>query len=545
MRWARPKCDREQMVLFATRLDDALQQDHMVRVVDQVMDRIDWRPMENLYHQTLGQPPIHPRILSAVILYGLICRIRACRKLEEALHIRIDFRWLAHGMAIDHTTLSEFRRKHPEQLRDLFVQLVMIGKEMGLVTFERIAFDGTRVRAANRQTGSRTPARLRELKAKLQEEFDRLSEKADAEDAEDEEVFASNTNNKTADQSAADATSQASDQANNKDNNTPDPQQRLKQIEQAKEKVNAALAELDKIDNAPEKAPARIPITDPESRITKCKEGGFAPNYTPTATVDCDSGMIVDQTVIPQSNESDQLVPTIEQVQQDFGLDKPVPEVLADGLMATGENIEACEDRGVNLFSPVPGAHEGHNPAVRDDLAKPVPADAIKSLPMRNVTIDGSKQQRFDKQAFVYVDADDVYRCPQGEALTKSSSYRTTDAGKLVRRTRYRAPETSCSSCPLASQCLSGKAKFRQIDRGEHESAIDRQKAKMRESDSQSIYGSRRSVGERPFAVIKHVFGLRQFLTRGLSRVRQEWSWATLAFNVLQLMRHLERGSSP
>ncbi len=182
---------------------------------------------------------------------------------------------------------------------------------------------------------------------------------------------------------------------------------------------------------------------------------------------------------------------------------------------------------------------------MRDDLTRPVPADATGSLPMRNVTIDGKKTQRFDKQAFIYVEDEDVYRCPQGEALTKSSSYTTTEAGKPVQRTRYRACETACSSCPLAAQCLSGKAKFRQIDRGEYDADIERQKSKMQQPESASTYATRRSVGERPFAVIKQVYGVRQFLTRGLSRVRQEWTWASLAFNLEILLGHLARSSVP
>jgi len=544
VRWAQPECDRDQMVLFASRLDEAVGKEHLVRVVDQILGRVDWRPMENLYHQTLGQPPIHPRVMCSVILYGLICRIRASRKLEEALQVRLDFRWLAHGMSIDHTTLSEFRRKHPEQLRDLFVQVVLIGKELGLVTFQRIAFDGTRVRASNRRTGTRTPDQLREMKKKLQEEFDRLSEKADAEDSEDEEVFAASGR----DSGTSGTDSDTSGQQSGDDDPLSDSQQReqrLREIEQAQAKVDAALAELEKIENSPEKTPARLPVTDPESRLSKNKEGGFAPNFTPTATVDCDSGMIIDETVIPQSNESGELLPTIKQVENDYGLAGPVPEVLADGLMATGENLRDCEDAGVNLFSPVPGAHTGENPAVRDDLTRPVPADAIGSLPMRNVTIDGRKTQRFDKQAFIYVEDEDVYRCPQGEALTKSSSYTTTEAGKPVQRTRYRAAETSCSSCPLAALCLSGKAKFRQIDRGEYDADIERQKSKMQQPESASTYATRRSVGERPFAVIKQDYGVRQFLTRGLSRVRQEWTWASMAFNLEILIGHLARASVP
>ena len=361
VRRAQPECDRDQMVLFASGLDEVVGPDHVVRVVDQVMDRVDWRPMENFYHQKLGEPPIHPRVLCAVILYGLICRIRACRTLEEALEVRLDFRWLAQGRSIDHSTLSEFRRKHPEQLRGLFVPLVLIGKEQGLVTFNRIAIDGTRVRAANRRTGSRTRDQLREVQENLQEEFERLSEKADSEDSEDAEVFA-------ASETSTDTTRDASG-----DDDTSDRQQRLKEIEEAQAKVDAALAELE----------------------------------------------------------------TIEQVQHDFGLADAVPDVLADGLMATGENLRGCVEQNVTLYSPVPGAHAGENPAVRDNLATPVPADAIASL--RNVTIDGGKEQRFDKQAFVYDDAEDVYHCPQGETLMKSSSYKTIEAGKEVSRTRYRA----------------------------------------------------------------------------------------------------------
>lgn len=528
MGWAKPKTARDQMVLFPSRLDEVVESGHSVRVVDQVLDRIDWGPMERLYHQRQGQPPIHPRILCSVILYGLICRIRASRKLEEALQMRLDFRWLAHDMSIDHTTLSEFRRKHPAQLRDLFVQIVLIGKQLGLVTFERIAFDGTRVRASNRRTGTRSPAQLREQKTALQAEFDRLSEKADSEDTKDDEVF--------------DLSSSANDSGKK---SQPDIQQQLKQIEQAQATVDAALAESDKIDNSRETTPKRLPITDPESRFTKNKDGGFAPNYTPTATVDCASGMIVDQTVIAQSNESDELLPTMAQVQSDYGLEGPVCEVLADGLMATGENLQACEEQGVNLFSPVPRTHKGDNPAVREDLTKPVAAESIKFLPMRNVRIKGRKEQRFDKQAFVYDAEADACRCPQGEALTKSSTYQTTDAGRPIQRTRYRASESVCSSCPLAGQCLSGRSKFRQVDRGEHEAPIERQKAKMRQDDAQEIYATRKSVGERPFAAIKQVFGLRQFLTRGLESVRQEWSWSASAFNLQLLVGSLMRGASP
>ena len=526
MRWAQPPENRNQLVLFSTKLDSIIEEGHTVRIIDQLLGRLDWHHLESTYHGRLGQPPIHPRILCAVILYGLMCRIRASRKLEEALQVRVDFRWLAHGMSIDHTTLSEFRRKHAEELRQLFVQVVLVGQEMGVVQFKCIGFDGTRIRSNNRKSGTRTPAELRQAKQDLQAEFDRLNQKADEEDAQDEEAFG---NHGGPDDSSGELSSE----------------ERQKQLEQAQERVDAALAELDKIEHSTEKTPTRLPITDPESRLSKTKEGGFAPSYTPTTTVDIGGGLIVDQTVIAQSNESGELMSTITQVSEDYGLDGPVEQALADGLMATGENLDACETMGVDLYSPVPRAHKGDNPALREDPSEPVPANEVDSLPMKKVRIKRKQEQRFDKQAFVYDAEADVYWCPAGKSLIHSSHYETTSAGKKVTRDRYRADPKACASCLLSPRCLTGQAGYRQIDRGEYDDAIDRQVAKMKQPDSAQIYSQRRHAGERPFAVIKQLFGARQFLTRGLSSVQQEWCWLTTAFNIHRLVGHIRSGVRP
>ena len=512
MRWAQAAVSRDQLVLFTTKLDDIIKPDDPVRAVDRVLGQVDWQPMEAIYNGRLGQPPIHPRILCGVILYGLISRIRASRKLEEALIVRTDFRWLAHGMSIDHTTISEFRRKHPQQLRELFVQIVLIGQKMGLVKFKRLGFDGTRVRSNNRKTGTRTPEQLKKAKEELAEQFDRLTAKADREDEQDEESFG-NDNSSPASESLSD-------------------QQRLEELRRMQGKVDAALDELEKIQQSTETTPKRLPITDPQSRLSKTKEGSFAPSYTPTATVDIDSGMIVDEAVIAQSNEASELIGTIKQVSEDYRLDGPVDEVLADALMATGENLAACEELGVDLYSPVPGAHTQENPAAREDLSEPVPASQIDSLPTKTI----KKETRFGKQAFVYDAQANVYWCPAGKTLVHSSSYQTTQAGKSIHRERFRSSAEKCSGCRFASKCLRGQAKYRQIDRGEHDDAIDRQVDKMKQAESSEKYSARRHAGERPFAVIKQVFGVRQFLTRGLETVSQEWRWASIAFNLLHLI---------
>ena len=120
-----------------------------------------------IYDLRRGQPPIPPRVIASIILYGNLTRIRSSRKLEEALQVRLDFRWLVEGRSIDHTTISNFRRSNADSLCDTFVQMGMLARQLGWMTLEVLAFDGTRVRANNRRRGSRTPDELRKMKEEL------------------------------------------------------------------------------------------------------------------------------------------------------------------------------------------------------------------------------------------------------------------------------------------------------------------------------------------------------------------------------------------
>jgi len=104
--WARSPEVRDQVVLFAERLDEAIPPDHSVRLLDAILERLDWSKWEACYHGRLGQPPIHPQVLAAALLYGLLKRVRSSRALEEALIVRLDFRWLVEGRTIDHSTLK-------------------------------------------------------------------------------------------------------------------------------------------------------------------------------------------------------------------------------------------------------------------------------------------------------------------------------------------------------------------------------------------------------------------------------------------------------
>ena len=405
--WAKPPQDRSQWVLFPERLDEAVASDHLVRLLDDILCRLDWTSWEATYHVNRGQPAIPPRVLAGVILYGLLTRIRSSRGLEDALTVRWDFRWLVEGRTIDHTTLSEFRRKHPEELKNLFVQIGLVAREMGWLSLELLAFDGTRIRANNRKSGTRTPERLREMREELAAKFAELEAQAAAADARDDEVFGSQSPHELSEE--------------------------LADVPRRRDQVDAALAELKRIEDANETQPKRIPLTDPESRLTPNKTGGFAPNDTPLATVDVESGLIVSADVIAMTDEDKHLLPALEDVKESFDLEELPPEVLADGMMASGENLADLAERNVTLYSPIPSKDQTDNPALREDPRQPVAEADWDRLPIKTVTGKGTKQkqQQLDKSAFVSDEERDCYWCPQGKRCRTS----TPRASKNLRGT--------------------------------------------------------------------------------------------------------------
>lgn len=515
MEWAQAAEPREALVLFPTKLDEVIPSNHSVRFLDAILRKIDWKPWEARYKLSKGMPPIHPRTLSGIVLYGLMKRIRTSRSLEDALHVRTDFRWLAEGITVDHTTICKFRQTNSDALKDLFVQIGMIAREMGHMSLLQLGYDGTRIRASNRRSGTRTPDEIQQAKKELESQYEE-HEKA-IEEAQTKEDQSFDTASKI------------------------DSGKKKQSLQDQIKKIDTALAELKNIEDEGKQIPDRLPITDPGSRIAKNKEGGFAPNYNPTATVDINSGLIAECDVIRGTDEQSHMVEAVERVRENFqlGSEKSI-DVLADGLMATGENISQCLDKNIQFFSP---AGE-KNPAYRDDPSQPLSEEQIARLPLRGKPPKaGEKDTRtFDKAAFLYDSENDVYWCPTGQKLER---YYESKDHRGDPRYGYRADKQICAGCPLKNQCFKNSRNQygRRIESGEHEQVKQAHTAKMQEPESRETYKRRAPATERAFATIKNVFGARRFLTRGLSKVRDEWRWLSCANNIFRLM-HLAQARS-
>jgi transposase len=503
--WAKPGLDRLQAMLFYPTLDECISQDHPVRALDEILRGLDWSAWTQEYNGRVGQPAIPPWVMAGVILYGLMRRIRSSRQLEYACGNNIDFMWLAEGRTIDHDTLCKFRTRFKEPLKQLFKQIGRLAMEMGFIRLLEVAFDGTRVKANASRFHTWTAEKVAVVLQELETQMAKMLSDAETADASDASLL----------------------------EDWP-PQAMSPELAAAKakqEKLQEALEALREADAARKKngvkTPAQLPMADTDSSVMPNKEGGYAPNYTPVAATDGAQGFIVDCDVIGSPNEHNELLPSMDRIEENFG--QTPASVSADKAFGTGHNLEGMEERKVDFHTPAesPEPQEG-NPAKREDPRQPVGEQDRPNLPRND-------KQRLDKSCFVYDAASDMYFCPMG----KEMPYRETkkeNGSQGPKETRIYACK-DCASCPLATVCLDPKAKRgRTISRDGYEPARARMHAKMQTEAGRTTYNRRMHIGETQFAIIKHILGVRQFLLRGLEKVRTEWCWVCTAYNLKKLI---------
>ena len=501
--WAKPGLDRRQTLLLYPTLDDCISDDHPVRMLDEILQACDWSTWEAEYHGSRGQPPIPPRVMAGAILYGLMRRIRSSRQLEYACGHHFDFLWLVEGRSIDHDTFCKFRTRFKEPLKKLFKQIGRLAMQLGLIQLVEVAFDGTRVKANASRFHTWTAAKVEAMLSELEQQAARLLDEAEVDDAS-----ASGENAKPLSPELA------------------DPAQR-------REKLLAALAQLRVADKArkrdgvdPQRTPAQIAPADPEARLMPNKEGGYAPNYTPTAAVDGANGMIVDCAVIDVPKENGVFLESMDRIAENF--ERSPLRAMADTAMGTIANLEGMETRNIDFYTPVESpSPEPGNPALREEPRLPVAEADWSKLPRNS-------HKKLDKSCFLYDEAANCYYCPLGKILKYYHPRKRQRIGGRITLWTYRCRE--CANCPLASACLGSKCKRgRTVSRDGSEPLRAKMAAKLNTAEGRHIYHRRFHLAETPFAVLKGAMGIRQFLLRGLEKVRTEWRWACTAYNLKKL----------
>jgi len=512
--WNQAPFPRDQILLFRETLGDRIPENHTVRLFAEILDGLDWSSWERHYVLVAGQPPIHPKVMAGVIIYGLTHGLRSSRRLEWACGNAIDFMWLVEGRTIDHSTFCDFRTKFKRELKDLFRQIGRVAMHLGLISLNQVALDGTRVRANSSPHATASAQTLEERLKILDEQIEKMLAEADHVDQQDKDLFGDNVSPNTLPMALAEL------------------KKRQAKLSKALEAANKADARRAKRKSTSKRS-AKVPVADPDSAIMPNKEGGYAPNFNPIAAADGECGMIVDADVLNEMKEGETVIPTVERIESSFG--RPPEQFLADSTFGTGSNLSGLADRGIEAVMPVEQTKLPHeNPAERADPTRPVAEEDWAKLPRRAQT------KKLDRAAFVYDEKKDCYHCPLGREL--AFDYIKMQARDTGEASAYRVYTCgSCEGCGLASDCLMGKSKRRTVSHDQHEAVRRKVALRVKTESGKKTYARRAHLAETPNGFIKEVLGLRQFLLRGLDKVRTEWLWACTAFNIRKLMIAMEK----
>jgi transposase len=512
--WDEAPLPRDQIVLIATTLGDRIPDDHPVRLFYEILASLDWSGWERHYCRVAGQPAIPPMIVGGAILYGMSHGIRSSRRLEWACGNAVDFMWLVEGRHIDHSTFCHFRTRFDRELKDVFRQIGRLAMSMGLARLNQVALDGPRVRANSSRHATASAKTLEERVQVLNAQIEEMFAAAQQADQQDPDLFGEAVSAHTLPPELADL------------------KRRQAALQKALEAARKIDAKRQQRKDAPKKA-AKVPVADVESSVLPNKEGGYAPNHTPMAAVDGQNGLIVDCDVLAAGTvEAEAVIPTVERIEANFGA---VPEqLLADAAFPTGQNLTDLESRGVEPVMPAePARLDEQNPAQRADPTVPVAEADWPKLPKN------PQSKKLDKAAFIYDAGQDGYYCPMGRRM--EPTHVTRDRKQCGDSIYQIYTGSNCGGCPLAGECLGKKAQSRSVARDQHESAREALVARMKTSAARATYARRAWIAETPNAVIKAWMGLRQFLLRGLDKVRTEWRWACTAYNLRKMVTIVAR----
>ena len=292
-----------------------------------------------------GRAATDPQLLIALWLYATIEGVGCGRELAKLCVESDPYKWLRGGVSLNYHTLNDFRVGHEEALDDLLTQMIAVLTEAQIVSVERIAQDGTRIRAS---AGANSFGERETLEKHLE---------------------AARAHVEAVKQAAADPTRSAQQKAA-RERGARDRQERLEQALVELEKVEQAKAQAK--DKAVKAHPARASSTDPEARMMRMPDGGMRPAYNVELATACDSRAIVGVQVTNAGSDAGQDAAMRDQVEE--RADEAVEEQLMDGDFLTLEGIERAAVDEVALYVPAP---KSRKPGVNPYAPKPTDSEAV------------------------------------------------------------------------------------------------------------------------------------------------------------------------
>ena len=361
------EANRKQMILRAEDLDGLIGPEHAARAIWRVLEGMElgrfYAPIK-AREGSAGRDATDPRLLLALWLYGLSEGVNSARELERLCEVHAAYRWICGGVSVNYHTLSDFRSGSGAALDELLSEVLAVLMHKRLLKLYRVAQDGTRVRAS---AGAGSFRRKRTLERCLKEARAHLA--ALAREAEHPE-------------SGPNARARAA-----RERAAREREQRIEQALGELERLGAAKAQAR---NHPQrKGEVRASSTDPEARVMKLGDGGFASAYNLQFATDSESRIIVGVRATNSGADSRQLEPMQQEIERRTGA---IPKQhLVDGGYMNFASVERSAARGIEVFSP-----PRENRTYHIDPLSPQPNDspAIAEYRQRMASADGKEIYR-------------------------------------------------------------------------------------------------------------------------------------------------------
>jgi len=403
--------------------------------------------MSKSYRGT-GSASYHPAPLLGLLVYGYATGVFSSRKLERATYDSVAFRFVAANDHPDHDTIATFRRRFLKDIEALFVKVLLLAREMGVLKMGTVALDGTKIHANASRHSALSYEHAGKIEAQLKAEVAELLAKAEAADQADipDGISVPEELARREDRLEKLAVARAKIEARAKERYAREMADHEAKLA-AREAKTAATGK--KPGGKPPQSPVEGPLptdqinlTDEESRIMPVAGGGFEQCYNAQAAVAADSMLIVAQDVVQAVNDKQQIEPMLNQIDtlpDELG---EVDTLLADTGYFSAANVAACTAAGIDPLIAM--GRQPHHPPVS---------------------------------------------------------------------------ELFCDD-PLAP---------------ENPTPVEAMAHRLKTREGRDLYALRKQTPEPVFGIIKSVMGFRQFLLRGLEKVRGEWSLVTMAWNMKRM----------
>ena len=502
--------NRKQNLLLPPSLDELVPENHMVRVVDAVIDRLDISDILSTYRGG-GNSAFNPKMMLKVLVFAYLSNVYSSRRIEELLKRDIYFMWLAGMKRPDFRTINYYRGKRLKEGFDaVFTQVVRLLHEEGFVSLKVQYIDGTKIESvANKYTfvwrGSveKYDARLKAKTEALLRQIEQNHAIENQENPAPEELTAEEVTKRV----------ERIKEKVDAENLGKEERKALKQIEtDAVPRLNRYRGQLETM--GPRNSYSK---TDPDATFMRMKEdamlnGQLKPGYN--VQISTENQFITNFGIYQRPTDTLTMISYLESFKARYGMQSE--EIVADSGYGSEENYEY-------MFS------NGMTPYVKYNMFHVEQRRGYRNNPFRVSNL-------------FYNPDDDFYVCPMGQKLKFiRQEKRYTASGYQQTVSVYRA--SRCEGCPLRGQCHKSK-RDRQI---EVNHTLDDYKARAREllTSEQGIkHRSNRPIEpEAVFGQIKECGRFRRLRLKGLTGAKIDFGLKALAHNLRKLAQSWAKSS--